>query len=384
MNIGGVEKSFLSLVNALSPNRYEVDLLLLEEKGGFLDFVPEWVNVHILHEYSEIKNLLNQSPLSAIQEYAGKKQWKIWSTLMAAYVKTKITKDWNHYYKTVFKAIPNNIVEYDVAIAFSSIISYVSWYVVHKTTAKKRVSWIHFDISKIGYDEKMLLGLHEQMDSIFAVSQEAKDIFVSHFPNLFPKCEVIHNVVSSDMIHQMATEPTEPLCGERLKIMTLGRLSKEKGQDMIPEIAFRLNKLGIPFTWYLIGDGKLRGEIEDQIQRYGIQDELILLGTKANPYPVLQQADIYVQTSRHEGYCISLAEARALYLPIVTTDFTGAREQLAISGSGTVVECDVESLTGAIADLMEHPEKRLQYVRLLQSCDQDASEIEQFEKFVVS
>ena len=115
---------------------------------------------------------------------------------------------------------------------------------------------------------------------------------------------------------------------EGLRIVTLGRLSAEKGQDIIPYAARILEDRGLEFRWYLIGDGKLREKIEEIAADVGASDRLSFCGTQINPYPFLLQADIYVQTSRHEGYGIAIAEAKVFDLPVVSTDCTGACEQL--------------------------------------------------------
>lgn len=69
MNVGGVEKALLSLVNEMNPCDYEVDLILLEERGGFISLIPEWINVIILDEYLEIKDLVNDPPIKAIRKH---------------------------------------------------------------------------------------------------------------------------------------------------------------------------------------------------------------------------------------------------------------------------------------------------------------------------
>ena len=66
------------------------------------------------------------------------------------------------------------------------------------------------------------------------------------------------------------------------------------------------------------------------------------------------QCDIYVQPSRHEGYCITLAEARCLHKPIVTTDFTGAKEQIKDGETGLIVSIDENEIYNAIVKLINN------------------------------
>jgi len=77
------------------------------------------------------------------------------------------------------------------------------------------------------------------------------------------------------------------------------------------------------------------------------------LGSTQNPYPYVYKSDIYVQTSRHEGYCLTLAEAKCLKKPIITTNFTGAYEQIKDGYNGFVVEWNEEDLYNQIKYLLD-------------------------------
>lgn len=355
MNIGGVEKSLISLLNTMSKTEYDVDVLLLENSGGFLQQIPSWVNVKVFDEYLSIKDAVNLPPLKVIREkfVSGKKIESI--KLAFAYLFSKEFKNGKFYYWQVFRNIKKIEKNYDVAIAYSSIICYLSWIVCYLVNAKEKIGWIHFDISKLNYDKKLLLDLHKEMDKIYVVSQEALEKFCTAFPQLKQKCEVKYNVVDSKTILEMANENVECLKNNNeIVIMTLGRLEKEKGQDIIPEVAEALKKKSISFKWYLIGDGGLRTSIEEEIKTRKLFDCVFLLGTKSNPYPYLKQADIYVQTSVHEGFCITLAEAKVFDNAIISTDFTGASEQLKNRNNAYVVKRNEKELITTILDAIKN------------------------------
>lgn len=348
-NIGGVEKSLVSLLNTMSKDEYEIDLLLLEKKGELLNHVPEWVNVMCLNEYRFIKNAVNLPPRTVIKEKFKKGEKKDSLILCAAYIASKILGNGALYYKAVFRNIKNIPKEYDVAIAYSSIINYISWLVCYHVKAKEKIGWIHFDISRLRIDKKLFLKLHRKMDRIYIVSKQGYDIFCNMFPQLKSKCEVKYNIVDKQRILSLANENVEMLKERNEKIIvTLGRIEQEKGQDIIPSVAERLRQNGVDFKWYLIGDGKGSRGIKEEIERKELSDKIMLLGTKSNPYPYLKQADIYVQTSVHEGFCITLAEAKVFDPVIISTDFTGASEQLKNYNNSFVVSRNVQELTKAI------------------------------------
>ncbi len=89
------------------------------------------------------------------------------------------------------------------------------------------------------------------------------------------------------------------------------------------------------------------------------------LGIRQNPYPYFKDCDIYVQTSRHEGYVTTVTEAKLFCLPIVCTDVSGAREQIKDETNGEVVPVDVDCITKRLHRLMREPDRRKMYREML-------------------
>ena len=136
-----------------------------------------------------------------------------------------------------------------------------------------------------------------------------------------------------------------------IRILTVGRLSEEKGQDIVPDILKKLKSAGYNVRWYLLGGGNLEINIKQKIEELNLQNDLILLGKKINPYPYYQECDVYVQTSRHEGFCITVAEAKIFNLPIVATDVVGIRDQLK-NKNELVVQRNIESIYQGIITMI--------------------------------
>lgn len=365
MNVGGVEKSLISLLNEIDYQKYKVTILLLKCDGGFLKDIPNNVEIKVLDKYEEIETWLNNPPLTEIKKLLISRQFSKTFKLFVGYTWYRLFGNMVLYYKMVFSEINPMQEEYDIAIAFTSIISYLTYFVKYKIRASIKIGWIHFDVSKLSMDRKTTLALHKKLDKVYVVSKEAYENFISMFPKLKEKCEVKYNIVSKKYINQMAKEQISDSKFDYnyngIKIITLGRLSKEKGQDIIPEIALQLKEYGIDFKWYLIGDGNLRQKLEEEIAKKSLTENVILLGTKTNPYPYLIKSNIYVQTSVHEGFCISLAEARTLHLPIVSTEFVGAKEQIVNGKTGSIVSRNVKEFYEELLELILCGNKREQY-----------------------
>ena len=90
------------------------------------------------------------------------------------------------------------------------------------------------------------------------------------------------------------------------------------------------------------------------IKKYNLQKYFILLGAKTNPYYYMSEADIYVQTSRHEGYCLTLAEAKCLEKVIVTTNFITASNQIIDGENGFICEMNSDSIYRKIEYIIEN------------------------------
>ena len=85
-------------------------------------------------------------------------------------------------------------------------------------------------------------------------------------------------------------------------IVTVGRLTEQKGYDVSIKAARILKDKGIQFKWFAIGEGKDRQKLESLIRKLNLNNNFFLLGRRDNPYPYIKNCDLYVQFSRHEGY----------------------------------------------------------------------------------
>lgn len=339
MNIGGVEKSLLSLLSVIPNDKYNITVLTLEKKGGFLEYIPEHVKLEEAEWFKDIKPIIMESPQNTIKRYLRTgKIFKI-PSFIYSYYKSKNTGDRYIYYKNVLKGIPNNDEYYDAAIAYAGPTEIIDAYITHKVSANKKIGWVHFDISQHNINKKLYEKLYEKFDKIFAVSNEANKKLNEIMSSTIGKSEVLLNIISRDLINEMAEEEVEfDNEFDGIKIVTVGRLSQEKGQDLAIKALSKLKEDNYKVRWYCVGEGNSRSEYEGLIRKNKLEKDFILLGATPNPYPYIKNSDIYVQTSRHEGYCLTLAEAKALRKPIISTNFIGAYEQIEDSVNGFIVK----------------------------------------------
>ena len=354
MNIGGTEKALLTMLNEMDSSKYDITLLMLEEYGGFLNEIPKFVKVKYVNEYKEIKEFVKEPPqLVAKKLMKNKKYVRGFNTLLS-YTLSKITKDISYYYKYLLRNVNEIDEEYDLAVAYAGPMDFITYFVLNKIRAKKKAQWIHFDITKIGFNKEFAEKNYSKFDKIFVVSKEGKDKLIKLIPSLKKKTEVFFNVISCKLIKEMGNREfgfDDDFDGTR--ILTVGRLSSEKGQDLTIPVLDRLKKEGYKVRWYCIGDGPERKNYKEKISKLKLEGDYLLLGTKLNPYPFMKQCDIYMQPSRHEGYCITLGEARCFDNPIVTTNFTGANEQIINEENGLVCDISEEGIYQSIKRLLD-------------------------------
>ena len=152
MNVGGTEKALLTMLSEIDKEKYDVTLLMLEEFGGFLSDIPEWVNIKYINYYSDIKSILNKPlHITALEQIRSGKIGKFLK-YSYFYLLSKIKKDRIFLFKHILKNYPELEQEYDLAVAYAGPMDFISYFVTNKIKAKKKIQWVHFDITKINFN----------------------------------------------------------------------------------------------------------------------------------------------------------------------------------------------------------------------------------------
>ncbi|MEX2461040.1 MAG: glycosyltransferase [Paenibacillaceae bacterium] len=359
MNVGGTEKALLNMIAELPDEEIEITILMLEEYGEFLDFIPDRVHIDYVKGYKNIKRLLND-PLHIIALDLLKRFRVIKAlTILGLYFFSKLMRDGSLFFAYLLNNYPKTEHEYDIAVAYAGPMDFISYFIAKKIKAKKKIQWIHFDITKVGFNPQFAMKTYTLFDKIFVVSSEARNKLINKIPKLKDRIDVFNNIVSSKEIldqTRIGTEFTDKFDG--IRILTVGRLAHEKGQDLAIHVLAKLIDDGYKVKWYCVGDGKSKETYKSLVANYNIKDNFIFLGSTPNPYRYMEQCDIYVQPSRYEGFCITLIEARCLKKPIVTTDVNGAKEQITNGETGLIVNINEYEIYQAVKKLIDSPDLR--------------------------
>lgn len=365
MICGGVEKALLSLINELPKDEYDISVMVVKSEGDFVELVPEYVHYSEIPLDEKIRTSLMLGGIkSSVFHYA--KNLQIASLIKI--IHKIINKDPFATLLCDFEKIDCLQEEYDVAICFHIHMPFIVKFVAEKVRAKVKCAWIHNDFKMSGYDVEKIKDSLDAYDHYFAVSEQLLEEFIQIFPDYKKSTSIAHNIISEEYIRSCLNEKSiSEYDKNTVNLLTIGRLDKQKGYDLAVKACKMLKDKKLDFNWYVLGNGVEEENIKKMINEYAVEDCFHLLGIRINPYPYIDNCDIYVQPSKHEGYGIAVAEARMLNKPIVCTDFTGARDQIMNGHTGTIVEVGADCIAKGIEELINNVTLRKLYSENLKS-----------------
>lgn len=262
--------------------------------------------------------------------------------------------------RTVYEARFYNHIEgeFDCVIGYQMISNDVTVMSLEKINAKRKILWLHgkknFAKKNLHFFDK----LYSKADVIVAVSKDTEERFKKLMPQCKDKTTTVHNFYDFDLIYEKASEHITGIKNNKneIVIVSTGRLSKEKGFDRVPDVTKKLIDHGYNIQWFVAGDGEMMRIIQKKISELSMEDYVHMIGFIKNPYPYVNQCDIYVQPSYTEGFCTSTMEAKILRKPVVTTDVPGMNEQFVNEYDGLIVESSIDGLYQGIKRLIDDKE----------------------------
>lgn len=352
LGCAGAEKSLVTLLRLLDYKKYAVDLLLFAHGKELEVLVPDEVNILPPLKYTQFSNLsLNQAVFNAVRA-------NHYNLLLSRINFSMSLRKQNYsnaekarlFWQHASRVIEKSEKEYDVAISYAQGVP--TFYVSEKVNAKRKLAWVNVSYRLDSIESKFQEQHYDQFDKIVAVSESTKDIYLETFPKYKEKIKVVYDISNPELINRMV----ELGNGFRdsydgFRIITVARLANQKGYEIALDACKKMKEAGLHFKWYAIGDGPLRHRIEKLIKKNDLTEHFILLGSKSNPYPYVKNADLYVQTSKFEGFGLAIAEARMLNIPVVTTNFDAVYSQMVDGKNGLVVEMNGDAVFAGVSKL---------------------------------
>lgn len=364
---GGAEKSLISLLPLIDYACYDVELLIFDRGGVYEKYVPQ--DVRIL-DYDLYKSSIG-----------GKVKEVFCHALLSPQLRlNKRRHGAEIHWCTIHRAYHELPGQYDVAIAYQQGVP--TFFLATKVNARKKIAWINADVFEAGYDMDYCRQFYEKLDHVVPVSEKLLDKLSKETPWIKDKLYCIYDIINPEMVTRMAQESVDDISNEGgvFSIVTVGRLTKPKNHFLAVETARILRDRDIKFKWYFVGEGELRSAIESKIVDLGLKNNVFLLGFKENPYPYMAAADVYVQTSSFEGFGMTIAEAKILHRPVVSTNFDVVKDQIVDGQNGLIAEMTPESVADKIVGLLQNEGLRRKIISNLEQ-ETNTSAITEIKKF---
>ena len=377
MELGGAEMSLIGLLQALDYSKYDVDLFVHSHQGELMQFIPKEVNLlPEIKAYSMIEKpmieVLRAGYLRILIARL-KAKWQF-----ERYLKKNGIKESAAIFQYVGDAVTpflpslKYLGEYDLAISFLNPHNIVR----DKVKAKKKICWIHTDYTRIDVNVEQELPVWSSYNHVTSISPDVTETFLHVFPSLKDKIVEMENILSTKFVRKRAEEYNVDLNDNKkvVNLLSVGRFCEAKNYDNVPDICRRINALlskqnsQFSVRWFLIGYGN-EELIQQRIREAGMEEYVIILGKRSNPYPYMRACDIYAQPSRYEGKSVTVREAQMLCKPVVVTDYPTAKSQVQNGIDGVIVPMDNEGCAKGIADFIQNPELQTKIVGYLQIHD---------------
>ncbi len=333
---GGAENVLVDLVNHLDPDKFRITVQTLFDRNAQKDRLRSGVEYRsfLYHQFHGNSRLLSLIPAPLL-------------------------------YRMIVRR------RYDV------VVSYLEGPTTHILAGcpypdSGRAAWVHVEMKRerqmsVGFRSKReALKGYRSFDRVAFVARTVRESFERVAGESFPNGIVLYNTVDSDAILTKAREklPEHVFSGDECRIVSVGRIIEAKGFDRLARVQKALKTAGYNTHVYILGTGKDQERLEACAAENGISDSFTFLGFHDNPYPYVANADLFVCSSRREGFSTAVTEALVLGVPVVSTKCSGACELLGDNNEyGIVVEQDEEALLAGIRRLLDDPELLAHYRR---------------------
>ena len=338
MEMGGVEKVLLSLLNNLNPEKFEMTVLLNLNQGELRNEFPKHIRKVYLTDGKE--DFSSNKILQKIQLLKRKRKLE------------KLTKNPEVIDREILKD------SYDVEIGMT----YNDFDPVLNSTNKnsKKIGWFHSEIQlpKLQPLVPGILKNFPQFDHMVHCSQRTKDLMHEHHPDLqYPPESVIINAIPIDEIKKKAKEKIDDFPKADVPIfISIGRLHSRKGYHKLIDAHTKLLEEGFPHKILILGDGEEKENLKKQIAENNVQESFILAGNRMNPYPYIKKADFFILPSESEAWPLVLAEALILQKPTIATDTGDVSTMLQDGKTGLLIHYDTEEMYLAIKKFLTDSE----------------------------
>jgi hypothetical protein len=351
LQVGGAERVLIDTVNRLDKTKFDVTVMTVVNVGALRKELDAAVHYKTIFDFRFLKKLGGGESKYATSVNTSKRK----NPLKLAFIKSYVNF-WRHanLFKLHQKYIGN---DYDVEISFLEGIP--AKIIAHsKNPHSRKLCWIHVDLKNEPKSDRFFKNLGEQkatyakFDDIICVSEVVRDRFLEKIDVKPEHVKVIYNLIDKTSILAQA-EQANHTKNSTFTFCSVGRLSRQKGYDRLINVVKRLEDLGYQFKVNIIGTGIEEASLKRQIEVMNVKS-IALLGYHKNPHSYVKQADVFVCSSRAEGFSTAVAEAIILGKAIISTNCSGAEEMLGKKSEyGMICDNSEEGLFNAMRRVLD-------------------------------
>lgn len=335
---GGAERVLINLVNNLDQNKYQITVQTLFDVGVHKDKLKKEIR------YKSVFPKLFRGSTKILQLFEPEFLYK------------KIIAE-----------------KYDIAVSYleGSTARILSGCPYAET---KLVSWIHVELNtekmvSIGFRSlKECQKQYEKFDKVVCVSETVKKVFLQSIKKIDrSKVIVLYNVNETEKIKEYGKEEIETglFNSNEINICSVAKIIEPKGYDRLVRVHKKLKDENYSHHIYILGIGEQQKELEKYLEKYNLQDSFTFLGFKDNPYKYVSKCDMYICSSRREGFSTAVTEALILGLPTVSTNCSGAEELLGKNNEyGIIVENSKIGIYKGLKNMLNNPRLMEHYKKM--------------------
>ena len=342
LDSGGVSKSISTLLNVIDTNRFDVDVLVLNPTGVFMNLLPNTISIK-----SDLKTQLffSKFPNNVLLLIKNKFFKAAVLRLFAA-----VVMQFNKGVGALFlaKGIVKLTKTYDLAVDYNG--QHQLYYLVDYVKATKKVSFFHSDYAQWNYYFATDKRYYPKVDQIYTISPICVASLKHYFPHQAARIELFENISSIAFLTQLASYPIKKL--HQNSLLTIGHLTERKGTLLALQAALLLHQQGIDFVWCFIGADSNDHDYRAMVNKYNLNEKIIFLGVLANPYPYLKNAKMVVHLSYFEGKSIALDEAKIFLKPTVVTNFSTVNDQFTHNYNALITDFQPAAVAENIVNLL--------------------------------
>lgn len=331
---GGVSKVLLDLLENINRDKYDITVMTLYNQGIYIDNVKKYVKYKYCFDIPDAED-------NSLKAKLYRKYWGGMLRLPESFM-----------YRWFVKG------KYDIEIAFMHGWS-TKFISGSNNKNSKKIAWVHVDLVTWNRVDGVFKNLehhknaYSKFNEVLCVSKIVRDGVEKKYG--VKNAKVIYNPINREKILKLSNEKIDDIkFTNKFKLVSVGRLSKEKGYDRLLRVFKRLNDEGIDLQLSIIGSGEKYNELNNYIEQNNLKNKVFLLGYRENPYKYVKNSDLFVCSSISEGFSLVTGEAMATGVPVISVDCPGVNEVLGFGEYGMLVNNDEDSLCNGIKMLNDN------------------------------